>query len=279
MTTTRPKCASPKCTNRAHTTYTRYCAKHAYATGELNRRVDAAMARQRLQRIIDAGGTITGVSKATGVDRVPLKLLLSGKSKTIQQSTHRKIMSVTPGQTIAYVPAWQITRRIRALRAAGWQMQELVERTGLDKSALTMISTGRRETVRRSTAIRIRDAYTQLANHPVRPPTQWVARQHWAKPMEWDDIDDPDEQRDGLALGRLNPTFVTANRVKPDDALHAKLADLHAHYGTQKSLADALGYHPSSIAHHMNRESKTIDVDVYVHIMNHQPQPEQEDAA
>lgn len=271
MTNTRPKCASPKCTNLAHTTYTRYCRKHAYATGELSRRVDAAMARQRLQRIINAGGTITGVSKATGVDRVPLKLLLSGKSKTIQQSTHRKIMSVTTGQTIAYVPAWQITRRIRALRAAGWQMQELVERTGLEKSALTAISAGRRDVIRRSTAIVIRDAYAELAAQPVRPPTPWVARQHWAKPMEWDNIDDPDEHRDGIALGRLNPAFVTANRVKPDEALHAKLADLHAHYGTQKSLADALGYHPSSIAHHMNRESKTIDVDLYVHIMNHQP--------
>lgn len=271
MTNTRPKCASPKCTNLAHTTYTRYCRKHAYATGELSRRVDAAMARQRLQRIINAGGTITGVSKATGVDRVPLKLLLSGKSKTIQQSTHRKIMSVTTGQTIAYVPAWQITRRIRALRAAGWQMQELVERTGLEKSALTAISAGRRDVIRRSTAIVIRDAYTQLAAQPVRPPTPWVSRQHWAKPMEWDNIDDPNEQRDGIALGRLNPEFVTANRVKPDEALHAKLADLHAHYGTQKNLADALDVHPSSIAHHMNHESKTIDVGLYVHIMNHQP--------
>lgn len=271
MTTTRPKCASPKCTNLAHTTYTRYCAKHAYATGELRHRVDAAMARQRLQKIINAGGTITGVSKATGVDRVPLKLLLSGKSKTIQQSTHRKIMSVSPGQTIAYAPAWQITRRIRALRAAGWQMQELVERTGLEKSALTAISAGRRDVVRRSTAVVIRDAYKEMSTHPVRPPTQWVARQHWAKPMEWDDIDDPNEQRDGVALGRWNPTFVTASRVKPDEALHAKLADLHAHYGTQKNLAHALGYHPSSIAHHMNRESKTIDVGLYVHIMNHQP--------
>lgn len=271
MTTTRPKCASPKCTNLAHTTYTRYCRKHAYAYGELSRRVDAAMARQRLQRIINAGGTITGVSKATGVDRVPLALLLSGESKTIQQSTHRKIMSVTAGQTIAYVPAWQITRRIRALRAAGWQMQELVERTGLEKSALTAISAGRRDVVRRSTAIVIRDAYKELSTQPVRPPTPWVARQHWALPMEWDNIDDPDEHRDGIALGRLNPAFVTASRVKPDKALRTKLSELRAHYGTQKALADALGYHPSSIAHHMNHESKTIDVALYVHIMNHKP--------
>lgn len=279
MTTTRPKCASPKCTNRAHTTYTRYCAKHAYMHGELKRRVDSTMARQRIQRIINAGGTITGIAKATGLSHTNLKHLMAGEYPTIQQSTHRKLMSVTPGQTIAYVPAWQITRRIRALRAAGWQIQELTEATGLEKSALTAISAGRRDVIRRSTAIVIRDAYAELSTQPVRPPTQWVARQHWAKPMEWDNIDDPDEHRDGIALGRLNPTFVTASRVKPDDALHAKLDALHAHYGTQKNLANALGYHPSSIAHHMNRESKTIDVDVYVHIMNHQPQPEQEDAA
>ncbi len=149
-------------------------------------------------------------------------------------------------------------------------MQEIASKAGVSRSALNHIL--RRNTiVHRDTALRIRDTYTQLAAQPVRPPTPWVSRQHWAKPMEWDDIDDPEEQRDGVALGRWNPTFVTASRVKPDEALHAKLDALHAHYGTQKDLADALDVHPSSIAHHMNHESKTIDVGLYVHIMNHTP--------
>lgn len=96
---------------------------------------------------------------------------------------------------------------------------------------------------------------------------------------EWDDVDDPDEHRDGVPLGRLAPTFVTASRVKADEELLAKLDALHAHYVTKKALATALGVHPSSIGHHLSRESKTIEVDLYAKIMNHQPQPKQEDAA
>lgn len=267
---TSPTCASPKCTNRSIGGDFIHCHKHAYATGNLQPRINPTMARQHLQKLTNAGATIHSISAASGIDRNVISHILNNQSKTIRQKTHRKLMAVTPAQTITSVPAWQIARRIRALRAAGWQMQEIASKAGVSRSALNHIL--RRNTiVHRDTALRIRDAYTQLAAQPVRPPTPWVSRQHWAKPMEWDDIDDPEEQRDGVALGRWNPTFVTASRVKPDEALHAKLEDLHAHYGTQKDLADALGYHPSSIAHHMNRESKTIDVDVYVHIMNHTP--------
>ena len=276
---TRPTCASPKCTNKAHDQYVKYCNKHAYAKGVINPLVDATMARHHAQRLIDTGVTKHAIAQAAGIsDDVTIRLM-NGTATRIRRRIHDAIMAVTPRDAVQHIPTWQLARRIRALRAAGWRTTELAEHTGLSEATLLKIQTEHWQHVRRRNALRIRDTYTQLANHPVRPPTAWVARQHWAKPMEWDNIDDPNEHRDGLALGRLNPTFVTASRVKPDEALHAKLEDLHAHYGTQKRLADALGYHPSSIAHHMNRESKTIDVDVYVHIMNHQPQPEQEDAA
>lgn len=269
--TTSPTCASPKCTNKAHDQYVLYCNKHAYAKGVINPRVDATMARHHAQRLIDTGVTKCGIAEAAGISDDTILSLMAGTTKKLRRRTHNAIMAVTPREAVQHIPTWQLARRIRALRAAGWRTPELAEHTGLSEATLLKIQNEHWQHVRRRNALRIRDTYTQLANHPVRPPTAWVARQHWAKPMEWDNIDDPNEHRDGIALGRLNPTFVTANRVKPDEALHAKLDALHAHYGTQKSLADALGYHPSSIANHMNRQSKTIDVDVYVHIMNHQP--------
>lgn len=275
---TSPTCASPKCTNKAHDHYVLYCNKHAYAKGILNPLVDATMARHHAQRLIDTGVTKHAIAQAAGISDDVMIRLMNGTATRIRRRIHDAIMAVTPRESVQHIPTWQLARRIRALRAAGWRTTELVEHTGLSDSTLLKIQHEHWQHVRRRNALRIRDAYAELSTQPVRPPTAWVARQHWAKPMEWDDIDDPDEQRDGIALGRLNPEFVTANRVKPDEALHAKLADLHAHYGTQKNLADALGYHPSSIAHHMNRESKTIDVDVYIRIMNHQPD-QKEDAA
>lgn len=200
---TSPTCASPKCTNKAHDQYVKYCNKHAYAKGAINPLVDATMARHHAQRLIDTGVTKCGIAETAGISHDVMIRLMNGTATRLRRRTHNAIMAVTPRESVQHIPTWQLARRIRALRAAGWRTTELVEHTGLSDSTLLKIQHEHWQHTSRRVALRIRDVYTQLANHPVRPPTAWVARQHWAKPMEWDDIDDPDEQRDGIALGRL----------------------------------------------------------------------------
>lgn len=281
MTTNRPKCASPKCELQASNRSHGYCIKHAYATGAIRPRVDSTMARQKLLTLLEAGSTLPSISEAIGVDSTTLHRIRHGESKTILRKNHDAIMQADPRKTIITVPAWQLTRRIRALRAAGWTLQDLADHTGLTKTHLSRISCGDSTRVLRRTAIAIRDAYTDLSAKPIRPASTNIQRRRWALPFEWDNIDDPNEHRDKPPMGDHYPVFVRDEIVKIDGLIHTKLNELIDHYGTRKQTSIALGFHGDRVAYILSGKSPTISLDYYLTIMNHQPQPqpEQEGAA
>lgn len=99
---------------------------------------------------------------------------------------------ITPGP----VSTIGSSRRLQALAAIGWTLDELVPHCGLTRDTLRRIRSRAQTQMYRSTAARIRELYEELSGTV--GPSQ-IARDRaraagWAPPLAWDDdtIDDPD---------------------------------------------------------------------------------------
>lgn len=237
-------CQRPTCQRKPHPHAHGYCRTHAYAEGILQTRVNAEPARQHVQKLLDAGATKSAIARAAGISRPTMTKLCAG-CDTISARTHKSIMAITAPPTPGILPALAYGRRIRALRAAGHTLNELVEATGLYKTTIVYLSTNRWETITKSTADKIRHAYDQLAYKPVRPASPRVAKYNWPLPMDWDDIDDPEEQP-------------TPGRTAASGYIHRRIQLLTEEIGNPTRTAKYIGVTPKVIKNLLNGDQRTV---------------------
>ena len=113
------------------------------------------------------------------------------------------------------VPAWRVRRRLEALQALGWSMPVIAEMIGTNFRNLYHVA--RQEDVTRARfeqvaavydrlSMRLPPAETHLQRISVAKTKGHAARNGFAPPLAWDDIDDPDE-RPKVGVGR-NPDDV-----------------------------------------------------------------------
>ena len=221
MTPSTTKCARPTCPNVGFSTRGGYCVKHAYIEGGSQKRIPAHHARTIIQKHLDAGHPISRIAEHTGVARNALRSILNGTSKTVRKSTLDKLATADP--TPERVPAWRAARRIKSLRAAGHHVTELVAGIGLSNTSMNHIINGTWDTILATTFQRVDDYYRAHELDPARPATPKVIRKGWPLPLDWDDIDNPDDpadtRRDGPHLtwdtiqtirGKVNATSISA---------------------------------------------------------------------
>lgn len=266
-------CASPKCPNHA-LREVGYCKKHAYLHGAVHHKASPVMARNHINWLLQTGSTRTGVATASGLSTETVDRILNENTTAIQQRTHNAVLGTPPSRSIQKISTWQLARRIRALRAAGWTVSDIATDSGLSLPTILHIQHERWPTVQRRTAISLRDTYSRLSSLPVKKPHYRVARQGWALPMEWDNIDDPNEHRDRPPLGDDNPGNIDKTRIPVDDQLLAKLRELVAHYGSMAEAARHLGWDGSRVRTYLTGRVKSIQERTYIRIMNHQPEQE-----
>ncbi|MET9329505.1 hypothetical protein [Tsukamurella sp. NPDC003166] len=193
---TRPGCTAPHYARglcRAH---------HAKwgAAGRLARRVDAAPARAHLLALVAAGATYVQAASAAGIAPRTAHEIASGKRTTVLSDTVEKILAARwtaparrPTQT---VPSIGTMRRLQALGAIGWSTTALARQPEITCTAMGLgtIRSGEHATCLKGIADEVAAVYSQLWDQP-RPDGVQVlnraAREGWALPMEWDDIDDP----------------------------------------------------------------------------------------
>lgn len=98
------------------------------------------------------------------------------------------------------VPSIGIRRRLQALAALGWTLQEVDTRLGHERSYSSKLA-GTTGPIYATTAAEVTALYDDLS---MTVPTGWIAdRQRrqaklrgWLPPLAWDDIDDPTERPD-----------------------------------------------------------------------------------
>ena len=121
------------------------------------------------------------------------------------------------------VPAWRVRRRLEALQALGWSMPVIAEMIGTNFRNLYHVA--RQEDVTRARfeqvaavydrlSMRLPPAETHLQRISVAKTKGHAARNGFAPPLAWDDIDDPNERPKG---------DTTSNRDEPDEAVIERL--------------------------------------------------------
>lgn len=167
--------------------------RYEHQSGE-KRVVDAAPAHDRIRELIDSGVTVSAIADALGF-RASNSVHTMLRRPRIRKSTFDRVMSMprpdaskTDSRVVSAVGT---RRRLQALSAHGWSLTEIAQRTGVNVGTLCEIRNGTSDTVRQSTMRKVADVYDELALSfgPCTRAKTKAARNHWAPPMAWDDID------------------------------------------------------------------------------------------
>ncbi|ACU71944.1 hypothetical protein Caci_3035 [Catenulispora acidiphila DSM 44928] len=144
-----------------------------------------------LRELLDGGASVKSVAKAAGCDRTTVQRILNGTRKGVWQSTRDRILAAADAELTANIPALCATRQVRALIAAKHPLSAIIAASGLDRSLVSELANGRRNSIRASTAVAIRNVYGQLSDSvgASSRSANRATREGWAPPAAWDGID------------------------------------------------------------------------------------------
>lgn len=227
----------------------------AYGRWDPQRNVPADDVREHIRVCCAAGLNQRTVAAIAGVSLRTVADAATGRRSHLAPDNARKILAVDPWSTEwhllppgALVPDTGTVRRLRALMAIGWSGAKLAADLGWKPEQLNRVRAGRQRTVTAGTAIAVRDLYDRLwsVDGGYQRVRTLAALNGWALPMEWDDIDDPDEvpsgrrqlfgQQRGKRLDRREQVEAWMDDPRPDWAKD-----------TAEQVADRLGVRPRTI--------------------------------
>lgn len=183
--------------------------------------VDAAAIRAHLGSLQKQGVSVRRIAEAADVTRPTLYALLVGQpskglppTRRVTHGVAQRLLAVTA--EVATAPAPDLAelsdlsrvdavgprRRVQALAALGWSMQQIADQLGMARRQLQAILRGTQVSAR--TARAVHDVYDRLCweappactrweRSAVTRTKAWARGQDWVPPLAWDDdtIDDP----------------------------------------------------------------------------------------
>lgn len=167
--------------------------------------VDATPARNRLS-VLRQTMTWPQIAARADSNEGQLHVIASGKVARIRRTTLEKVLAVQPEPPAPgkFVDATGTTRRVQALRAAGYSPASIAKSFGFAETRVRQLSSGDQPTVRQRIADKVATAYTEILKLPVPSGAgatmarNYATAHNWAPPGAWDDdtIDDPNAQPD-----------------------------------------------------------------------------------
>lgn len=222
---THTTCKSPRCQNRSWRK-DGWCTKHAEANGLRKPNQPAQPTIDALRTLYESGWTQAQIEETTGITSSTQYNLTRGKYTTVRHTTAVAVKSLigTHPHGGHLIPAWPYTRRLQALQAAGHTGLAIADHTGISQALISKLSLGKQTTVGADVAAKIAEYWQSHAYAPVTgPPTAAAKRLLWAPPLEWDDIDDPNEHHPAMSA-----------RVRLTDGQRALAGTLLAAYSSTK---------------------------------------------
>lgn len=197
--TVMPSCSCPPC----HADRLK-AAKRLRVTGQTTYRYsDDAWAA--LDRMLDAGRTLSDIAATAGIDKAALSMTISRRrqghvARISQGRALRLIAAETKPAAGGRVDATGTRRRIQALSRSGHPLTALAAATGIKDATLRAIRDHVVTTTDAAYAKAVAAAYPDFENTPGSSvQTQRHAIQRgWAPPAAWDNVDDPGERPKGV---------------------------------------------------------------------------------
>lgn len=191
-TGTRPPCRCKLC-QRGH--------RRADLERELRRQrgerslVPVAEVLPHILMLRATGMSQTMIAREAGVAQSAISYVTTGRNKTCQADVARRILTVRPHRFDgnAERPAIGSIRRVRALYSLGHGRADISTRSGLSIASVSLLAEARWNVIDNKAATALAETYRQLVHQR---GTNWknerrAAREGWAPPGAWDDIDDP----------------------------------------------------------------------------------------
>ena len=230
----KSECRVGGCHNVPKLTGRGYCHKHVDILKIHRPKVPADQAKKRLQEITSRGFTLTEIASITGVNRSTLSHLNNQDGKGMRRDTYELLDKMdTVGEPCRAV--WPIRRRMQALLAAGVKTREIAEEAGISLSIIQRIAFRNKAEVDPATSQALKAAYEKLSGRPIRPVPASIKYQAWPLPMEWVDIDNPEEVHE-LERNRLRLTA-----KQPTPLVQARIRDLVEYHGDYKTVGEIVG--------------------------------------
>lgn len=147
-----------------------------------------------------AGWTNREIADIAGVDRRTIHNILHGYVATVHRPTAAKILAVRAEDVPNRVPALGSMRRVQALAVLGWSVSRIGAEAGIRGTLVNELVAGRRKRVPRAEAEAVARLFRErcMTPGPSKTTRTVAARNGWVPPLGWDDIDDPEEQPQGL---------------------------------------------------------------------------------
>lgn len=221
------QCIHSGCVNEGAAHRHHYCRPHWAEQNTARRNGRANWARNLIQQNLDRGIGIKAIAEATNIAERTLRDLVTHRQNYLHDYTAARLAKL-PHLHLepARHPTWQAARRLQALQAAGHSVPEIAKRTGLAERAIHQICAEKYPAVYDATWQAINDDYQAHQLDPARPADPRIKRHNWPKPMDWDNIDDP--QEDPTSRDKY-----VARRAIPVEPRHRAAAqELIDHYGS-----------------------------------------------
>jgi DNA-binding CsgD family transcriptional regulator len=151
--------------------------------------------RAHILRLRGYGMTDAMIARAAGIANQTVANIRTGEFVTVRIRHAAAVMRVThtPDASQAYVLSVGAVRRVQALRASGWPMDQIASRVGV--AAETLYQNCTRPTITYARWRQVVDVYEELSATPGgnKQAADHARRRRWYLPMEWHgyDIDDP----------------------------------------------------------------------------------------
>lgn len=203
------------------------------------RRREATQSRTHIERLVIAGWTQAQIARAAGLAHHVIGDIRRGQPD-VANATAFAILSVHIGPPPAdtrNADATGTARRLRALVAIGWPMEQLAPLFGMYPTALGNIARGEVQQVRTTTADLVALHYQHLTRTPgPSNRTRILARKKgWHGPAAWDDIDDPNCQPEETGA------FTTVGKFRRDNDRNNEIEHLYLLNESVPSIAAQVG--------------------------------------
>lgn len=187
----KPLCARPTCQRLAKTKG--HCQPHAAALGLTHKKVPSTQALKIINTYQQQGASLRDISESTGISMITLGKITNQKAKTTRVSTIERLKANPP--TPKRLPLFPTQRRIQALRAIGFTVEEIAKGTGTHAGTLHRFCSTTDLEARTTHDFATRIARFYEAHHldEARPEHPRIIHNMWPAPLDWDDIDNPDE--------------------------------------------------------------------------------------
>jgi hypothetical protein len=179
-------------------------------------RQPAAELAQHLRQLQAAGMTLAAIADAAGLARATVYPILQPDRRSVQGPTAAAILAVVAPDTKTLpkgrVDATGSTRRVQALVAMGYSLSAQARKLGWAAQRTWELAHGKQSAVSEITAAAVVDLFERWSARPAWPDAyatrarNQAARNGWAPPLAWDDIDDPTRRPKGLPRYRQAPT-------------------------------------------------------------------------